>query len=310
MSKGSNKLVILGSGPAALTAGIYAGRANLSPIAIQGDNPGGQLVTTSLVENWPGEIDILGPALMLKMRKHAEKCGLSFMEDSAIASDFSQSPFTLTTKKGKTVRSEAIIIATGSSPHKLGCPGEDTYWGKGITTCAVCDGALYKDQPLLVVGGGDSGMEAASFLTKFTNDITLVQNREKLTASQAMQKRVVNDPRITIMYNSTVTAFEGDGKRVSQAVVTNLKDNSSVSLSVDGVFLAIGLTPNTAPFVGQIKLNHYGYIQLEYNSQTSVPGIFAAGDVHDSRYRQAITAAGDGCKAALDSERYLSENSS
>lgn len=308
MNQNINKLVIVGSGPAALTAGIYAARANLYPIAIQGDNPGGQLVTTSLVENWPGETKILGPTLMKKMRTHAKELGVVFMEDSVISSDFTHRPFTLTTKKGTIVRSHAIIIATGSSPHKLGCPGEDTYWGKGITTCAICDGALYKDQPLLVIGGGDSGMEAASFLTKFTNNITVVQNLEKLTASHAMQKRVINDPRIKIMYNSTVSSFEGDGKRVSQAIIINLKNNSSTRLSVDGVFITIGLMPNTAPFVNQVKLNQYGYIQLEYNSQTSVPGIFAAGDVHDPRYRQAITAAGDGCKAALDSERYLSNN--
>ncbi|NRB21528.1 thioredoxin-disulfide reductase [Candidatus Dependentiae bacterium] len=300
-----HKLIIIGSGPASLTAAIYAARANLSPLVVEGKKPGGQLMGTSLVENWPGEKSIMGPELMMNMRGHAKSFGTQFIPGDVIKTDFSQSPFVLWTNRDKELRGEAIIIATGSSPNKLHVPGEDAYWGKGITTCTVCDGALYKDKSVIVVGGGDSGMEGASFLTKFTDKITLIQNFDQLTASHIMQQRVLNNPKIKIIYNSTIKEFKGNDQHVTEAIVTDLKTNEMTTMPTDGVFLAIGLIPNTKPFEGQIELEKNGYVKLIKNTQTSVPGVFAAGDVHDYLYKQAITSAGDGCKASLDAERYL-----
>jgi len=303
----THKLIIIGSGPAALTAAIYAARANLKPIIVEGKKPGGQLMTTSLVENWPGEKSIMGPDLMLQIRDHAKSLGTEFIPGNVIKTDFLKNPFTLWTNRDKELKAHAVILATGSSPNRLGVPGEEKYWGKGVTTCAVCDGALYKDKSVIVVGGGDSGMEGASFLTKFTDKITLLQNIGHLTASHTMQQRVLNNPKINILYNTTITEFKGNDKHVTEALIKNLKTGEEATLATDGVFLGIGLTPNTAPFKGQIELNKHGYVVLTRNTQTSVPGVFAAGDVHDHLYRQAITSAGTGCQAALDAERYLAQ---
>ena len=304
------KLVIIGSGPAGLTAGIYASRANLEPLIIEGTEPGGQLMGTTYVENWPGEKSILGPKLMMNMRDHAKHFGTEFLAEKVTKVDFSQRPFTLFTDRNKEIKAQSIIIATGAIPNRLGCAGEDTYWGKGVTTCAVCDGAFYKDRKVMVVGGGDTAMEDASFLKKFTKDITIVQIMDKLTASHAMQKRVLEDPDIKIIYNTTVTEFHGnnseDNKHVAGVTLLNKATGESSKMDVDGVFIAVGLKPNTKPFEGQIQLNQWGYIQVENNTHTSVPGVFAAGDVFDYRYRQAITSCGSGCMAALDAERYLS----
>ena len=211
------KLVILGSGPAGLTAAVYAGRADLSPLIIDGQEPGGQLMTTTLVENWPGEISINGPALMKRMREHAAHYKARFLCETIVKADLSQRPFVLTTDRSTEIHTHALIIATGATPKKLGCPGESDYWGKGVTTCAVCDGAFYKDKPVVVVGGGDTAMESASFLTNFTDSITIVHISAKLSASHAMQERVINNPKIKIIYSSTVTAIEGDGKKVCQS---------------------------------------------------------------------------------------------
>lgn len=301
------KLVIIGSGPAGLTAGIYAGRADLSPLIIEGSKPGGQLMTTSLVENWPGEKSIMGPKLMMNMQEHAKAMGAQMLSESVTEVDFSKQPFTITTDRGKTIRAQAVILATGASPNKLKVPGEEEYWGKGVTTCAVCDGAFFKDRKVVVIGGGDTAMEDASFLKKFTNQITIIQIKDKLSASQAMQKRILNDPDITILYSSTVSKFHGDGSKLTGLTVTNKKTGDEHQMDADGVFIAIGMKPNTSPFAGQIELDQWGYIKVTDEVKTSVEGIFAAGDAEDFRYRQAITAAGAGCMAALEAERYLAK---
>lgn len=298
-------LIIIGSGPAGLTAAIYAARANLKPVVIEGAKPGGQLMGTSMVENWPGEEQILGPKLMMNMRKQAETLGASFVPGDVSSVEVSSKPFSLTTSKGTTLTAQCIIIATGASPLTLGCKGEDTYWGKGVSTCAVCDGAFFKDKKVVIVGGGDTAMEDATFLTKFTSDITIIHIKDKLTASPVLAQRVLNNKAITIHYESTVTAIEGDGTKVTGIEMNNVKTGAKKRLPADGVFIAIGLRPNTGIFKGKLETNNYGYLVIKDHTKTSVEGIFAAGDVFDDRYRQAITAAGSGCKAALDAQRYL-----
>lgn len=302
-----HKLIIIGSGPASLTAAIYSARANLKPIIIEGSAPGGQLMGTTAVENWPGEKSIMGPQLMMKMREHAAHFGTEFIPGKVIKTDFSKKPFTVWTDKDKELKAHAIIIATGAEPKRLGCPGEKEYWGKGVTTCAVCDGAFYPGKPVMIVGGGDTAMEDASFMTKFTNNITIVHILDKLTASHAMQERVIKHPDIKIIYNSTIDEIRGDGKHVTDVTLTNQKTKEQTKVETAVVFVAIGLKPNTAAFAGQIELNNYGYIVVKNHTKTSVDGIFVAGDVCDDRYRQAITSAGAGCMAALDAERYLKD---
>lgn len=298
-------LVIIGSGPAGLTAAIYASRANLNPIIIDGPDQGGQLIKTSYVENWPGEKQILGHELMQKMRDHAASFQCEFIHENVVKVDFSKRPFTVWTNKDKELKSHAIIIATGASPKKLGCPGEKDYWGKGVTTCAVCDGAFYKDRQVVIVGGGDSAMEDASFMTKFTDKITVVHIMDQLTASYAMQQRILNNPKINIIYNSTVTNIKGDGNHITEVVITNQKTKEEQTLKTDALFTAIGLNPNTAAFKDQLELDKIGYVKLHGHTKTSVEGVFAAGDVADFRYRQAITSSATGCMAALDVEHYL-----
>lgn len=300
------KLIIIGSGPAGLTAGVYAARANLKPVIIEGSAPGGQLMGTSYVENWIGEKQIMGPQLMMKMRDHAKHFGCTFVSESVQSVDFSKKPFTVTTNKNKVLQAESIIIATGAESKKLNIEGEQEYWGKGVTTCAVCDGAFYPDKRVVIVGGGDTAMEDASFMTKFTDKITIVHILDKLTASHAMQERVINNEKITIIYNSTVSAIDGNGSHVTGATITNQKTGVSEHIETDAVFIAIGMNPNTKPFQGQLELDQYGYMKITDHTKTSVEGVFAAGDVADYRYRQAITSAGSGCMAALDAEKYLS----
>ncbi|HEV2601002.1 MAG TPA: thioredoxin-disulfide reductase [Candidatus Babeliales bacterium] len=300
-----HKLIIIGSGPAGLTAGVYAARANLAPLIIEGSNPGGQLMSTSLVENWPGEKSIMGPALMMKMRDHAKSFGCTFLTENVTSVDFKNRPFTITTDKNKTMQAHAVIIATGALSKRLNIPGEQEYWSKGVTTCAVCDGAFYPNKEVIIVGGGDTAMEDASFMTRFTDKITIVHILDKLTASHAMQQRVLNNPKIKIIYNSTVTKIEGDGSHVKQVIITNQQTKEITTLPADALFIAIGMNPNTKPFEGQLELDKIGYMQVHNHTRTSVEGVFAAGDVADFRYRQAITSAGSGCMAALDAERYL-----
>ncbi len=300
-----HKLIIIGSGPAGLTAAIYAARADLQPILFEGDKPGGQLMGTSLVENWPGYDEIMGPVLMLKMRAQAEKLGTIFKSESIIKLE-KKDIFILTTNK-QTYLADAVIIATGSNYKKLNCPGEDLYWGKGVTTCAVCDGAFYRNKPVAVIGGGDTAMEDALFMTKFTDQITIIHILDKLTASKVLQKRVLENKNIKIIYNSLVIKYTGDNQHLKSLTYKNLQTNQESILLVDASFTAIGLKPNTDFLPPEVQKTTYGHIVTQFEStRTSLPGLFAAGDVVDAIYRQAITSAGSGCKAALDAEKYLS----
>jgi len=303
------ELIIIGSGPAGLTAGIYAARANLNPLIIDGSEPGGQLMGTTAVENWPGEKSIMGPQLMKNMREHAEHLGCNFKSGEIVNVDFSKKTFTLKTRKDEELIAKSVIIATGATPKRLQVPGESIHWGKGVTTCAVCDGAFFQGKPVVIVGGGDTAMEDASFMLRYTDKITIVQIHDELTASAAMQERVLDKPAIKIIYNSTVTEINGDGSTVSGVTVTNQKTNKKETIEANAVFVAIGLRPNTAAFKGQLDLHDNGYMIVKNHTKTSVDGVFAAGDVADYRYRQAITSAGSGCMAALDAERYLEANS-
>jgi len=301
------KLIIIGSGPAGFTAGIYAGRAQLKPLIFEGDKPGGQLTSTTYIENWPGEPHILGFALMRSIAEHAQLSGCTLISETVIHVDFKHRPFTIWTDTENTYQAESIIIATGSTPRSIGCPGEDQYWGRGVSSCVTCDGALYRDKKVIVVGGGDTGMEYASFLAKYTKEITIIQDLPELTASAPMQQRVLSNPHTKIIYNSLITEMRGDDEHLTAIVITNQKTNEQTVIETDGIFLAIGHIPTTELFKGYLKLDRYGYINVENQIQTSIEGLFAAGDVVDPRYRQAITSAGSGCMAALAAERYLIE---
>lgn len=302
----TNNLIIIGSGPAGLTAAIYAARARLNPLVLEGKTPGGQLVTTSYVENWPGDMRVLGPELMRRMRDHAAHYGATLSDQEAIAINVKKSPFTVTTHRQETFSAKALIIATGAEPKRLNCPGENDYWSKGVSTCAVCDGAFFKDKKVVIVGGGDTAMENALFMTNFTNHITIIHILDKLTACASMQTQLLSSPAIKIIYNSTVSKINGNGTTVTSVTVTNQKTKEVHDRETDGVFVAIGLNPKTELFKGQLELNQYGYLAVTDHTKTSIPGVFAAGDVADFRYRQAITAAGSGCMAALDAEKYIS----
>ena len=304
MSANSHELVIVGSGPAGLTAAVYAARANLSPVAIEGIEAGGQLMLTTEVENYPGFIDgIMGPELMERMRKQAARFGTEYVSDNVTSVDLSSAPFTVSTAS-ETYRTRAIIISTGASAKMLGIEGERELIGHGVSTCATCDGFFFRDKELLVVGGGDSAMEEATFLTKFASKVTVVHRRDTLRASKIMQDRAFENPKIDFIWNSAITRLIGDGK-LSGAVLTDLTNDQETEVSTDGLFVAIGHTPNTSLFEGQLELANGYIVTPGETTQTSVPGVFAAGDVVDFRYRQAITAAGMGCMAAIDAERYL-----
>jgi len=305
----STSLFIIGSGPAGLTAAVYSARAELQPLVCEGTTPGGQLMGTTAVENWPGDVSILGPELMTRMREHAAHCGAQYIEGSVTAVDLSQRPFHIVTDTQHYFEAQALIIATGATPKRLNCPGESLYWGRGVSTCAVCDGALYRNKSVIIVGGGDSAMEYASFLAKFTNKITVIHIRDTLTASPSLQRRVLDHSNIAIRYTSSVTEIIGNGNQVTHVLVHNQQTDTSETIAVDGIFIAIGLTPNSKLFKDHIACDKAGYIiQQPHSTETSVKGVFAAGDCVDPRYRQAITSAGDGCRAALDAERFLNEN--
>lgn len=304
MSEQPRDVVIIGSGPAGLTAAVYTGRANLNPLMIEGVEAGGQLMLTTDVENYPGFVDgIMGPELMERMRKQAARFGTEIVTDNVTSVDFSSAPFNVSTSS-ETYSARAVIISTGASAKMLGVPGEKELLGHGVSTCATCDGFFFKSQELLMVGGGDSAMEEATFLTKFASKVTIVHRRDSLRASKIMQDRAFANPKIEFVWDSVITQIVGNGK-VAGARVKNLKTGAETELVAGGVFVAIGHTPNTHLFEGQLDLSG-GYIVTEAEgTQSSVPGVFGAGDVVDSRYRQAITAAGMGCMAAMDAERYL-----
>lgn len=301
------KLVIVGTGAAGLTAAIYAGRADLSPLVIEGMEPGGQLTTTTDVENFPGFPEgVMGPDLMQQMRVQAERFGARFQFDRVGSTDFSGHPFKLKLDGGE-IEAESVILATGASARYLGLESEQQLIGHGVTSCATCDGAFYREVPVAVVGGGDSAAEEAVFLTRFASRVFLVHRRDELRASKIMADRVLAHEKIEVVWDSVVTDVIGvEEKSVKGLKLQNVKTGEDSVLEVAAMFVAIGHQPNTAPFEGQIDLDDKGYIVAQ-NTRTNVPGVFAAGDVQDSVYRQAITAAGSGCMAALEAERYLAE---
>ncbi len=307
-------VVIIGSGPAAHTAAIYTGRANLEPLMFEGlmaagVAAGGQLTTTTDVENYPGfPKGIGGPELMDLMREQSTNCGAEIKTVTVDKLDLSSNPFKVFAGSEE-IETKAIILATGATAKRLDVPGDKTLWQKGISACAVCDGALpiFRNQPLFVVGGGDTACEEATFLTKFASKVTMLVRRDVLRASKTMQKRVIDNAKIEIMWNTELVDVLGENK-VEQVKVINNKNNEEILLDSGGLFYAIGHTPNTTFLDGQIKLDETGYVLTEAGTtKTNVPGVFAAGDVQDKVYRQAVTAAGSGCMAALEAEAYLNE---
>ena len=298
-------LVIIGSGPAGLTAALYAARANLTPLLIEGWQSGGQLTTTTEVENFPGfSKGIMGPELMKEMRSQAERFGTKFLTGEVSAVDLKGRPFRLTIDGEQVVKTAALIIATGATPIRLGLPNETRLTGHGVSTCATCDGYFFRGKDLVVVGGGDSAIEEAIFLTKFARMVTVVHRRDKLRASKIMQDRATKNEKVSFAWNSIVENSLGRDV-VTGVRLKNIVTGGSTDLSCDGVFVAIGHRPNTDLFTGQLDLDEQGYVRTSQGTATSIPGVFAAGDVQDKQYRQAVTAAGSGCMAAIDAERFL-----
>jgi thioredoxin reductase (NADPH) len=301
----TERVVIIGSGPAGLTAAIYAARAGLEPLMVEGMERGGQLMITTDVENYPGFPDgIMGPDLMEQMRKQAERFGTRIISSNVTEVDLAERPFTVRVGSDE-YRAETIIISTGASARWLGVTGEDKLRGFGVSACATCDGFFFRDKELVVVGGGDSAMEEALFLTKFASKVTVVHRRDAFRASTIMAQRVLDHPKIVVIWNSVVDEVVGDTV-VTGVVLRDVETDETTDFTTDGVFVAIGHTPNTGVFAGQLDLDPAGYLLTEPGTtRTSVEGVFAAGDVTDKVYRQAVTAAGMGCQAALDAERFL-----
>jgi thioredoxin reductase (NADPH) len=300
------QIVIIGSGPAGLTAALYSARANLKPLVIEGLEAGGQLMMTTEVENFPGFRDgIMGPDLMAAMRAQVERFGAEFVQGDVTAVDLRKEPFRVMLGKEE-IRTRTLIIATGASARLMGLPSERTLMGHGVSTCATCDGYFFRDQDIAVVGGGDSAMEEATFLTRFASKVHLIHRRGELRASKIMQERALANKKIEWRLNSVIDEIRDPAKgEVSGIVVRNLQSGEQTEIPLTGVFVAIGHHPNTSLFVDQIEMDANGYILTHEGSRTSVPGVFACGDVQDRVYRQAITAAGSGCMAAIDCERYL-----
>jgi thioredoxin reductase (NADPH) len=299
-------VVIIGSGPAGYTAGIYTSRAKLKTRIVSGTLPGGQLMTTSEVENYPGFPNgIFGPELMMNMRQQAERFGTCIVDDEVIRVDFNKRPFEVTSHS-ETCEAHSVIICTGASPRKLGIPSEEQFAGRGVSYCATCDGPFFKGEDIVVVGGGDTALEEATFLTKFGKSVRLVHRRASLRASKILQQKAFENPKIEFLWNRVISTIEGD-RKVGAVTVKDVENGLEQRLPAGGIFVAIGHEPNTAIYKGQIELDNKGYIILKNHTATNIDGVFAAGDVHDFRYRQAITAGGFGCMAALDVEKWLTE---
>ncbi len=300
-------LAILGSGPAGLTAALYSARANLNPVLIEGVSPGGQLTITTEVENYPGfEHGIQGPELMDVMRRQVTRFGTRFVSGEVGAAKLANSPFELTVD-GEVLRCEALIIATGASAKLLGIDSEKRLMGYGVSACATCDGAFFKDKEVMVVGGGDTAVEEATFLTRFCRKVTIVHRRDQLRASKIMQDRARKNPKIAFVWDSVIDEIFGEQKTgVNGVRLKQIKTGATAYVAIDGVFMAIGHQPNTTIFQGQLDMDELGYLKVRPGStSTNIAGVFAAGDVADRVYRQAVTAAGTGCMAALDAERWL-----
>lgn len=301
-------IVIIGSGPAGLTAGLYGARAKKSTLIIEGSKPGGLLTETSYVENWPGHKAILGKDLMANIREQVERLGATFIDDSVEKVDFSQWPYAITTDDGKIIYALTVIIATGASPSSLNIPGEKEYWGRGVTSCAICDAPFYNNKEVVVIGGGDSSVAEAIQLAAFAKKITILVRKDKMRAAASSQDLLLGHKHISVLYNIEPKEILGNETHVTGIKLFNNKTKDTFEMPIDGVFLAIGHKPNTGLFKGSIELDSEGYIVIKPHSMaTSVPGVFAAGDVEDRRYRQAIVSAGDGSCAALDADAFLNE---
>ena len=306
MSDQVRDVVIIGSGPAGLTAALYTARANLQPLVIEGLQPGGQLTITTMVENWPGHRDgVMGPQLMADMRAQAEHFGTAFVTGLVARVDFSSRPFALTLDSGEVLRARTVIVATGATAKLLGLPSEMKLMGRGVSTCATCDGFFFRNRPVAIVGGGDTALEEAIYLAKLASHVTVIHRRDTLRASKIMQDKALANPKISFRWNTAVEEILADDRGdVNRARLRNLKTGDTDDLAVDGVFVAIGHTPNTLIFKGHLDMDEGGYL-ITNGTRTNVPGVFAAGDVQDQVYRQAITSAGTGCMAAMDAERLL-----
>ena len=307
MEREIRDVVIIGTGPAGYTAAIYTGRANLKPMIIEGHQPGGQLMITTDIENFPGFPEgIPGPELMSRMRQQAERFNVEFVYGSVTDADVSRSPFSLTLDDGREILTRTLIIATGATAKWLGIESEAVYRGRGVSACATCDGFFFKNCRVFVVGGGDTAMEEALYLTKFASEVVLVHRREEFRASKIMSLRARKNPKIKTMLNEVVDEILGDGMKVTGIRLKNVKTGELVEHPCDGVFMAIGHEPNAALFRGQLDMDDYGYLKTgAHSTETSVKGVFACGDVQDFVYRQAVTAVGTGCMAAVEAERYL-----
>ena len=305
-TKTSYDVIIIGAGPAGYTAGIYCSRARHDTLIISGLLPGGQLMNTTDVENYPGfEEGVMGPDLMLTMRKQAERMNTTIIDDVVVNVDFRAKPFKVLTGSEE-YDAKAVIVCTGATPRKIGIEGEQTFSGKGVSYCATCDGAFFRNQEIAVVGGGDTCMEEATFLTKFASKVHIIHRRDEFRASKIMQDRALSNENIEVHWNSVIEDIKGDQK-VQQVILKDTKTGENKTLEMGGVFVAIGHEPNTELFKNQLEMDENGYIIQKENTETSVKGVFTAGDVHDHRYRQAVTAAGFGCMSAIDVDKYLSE---
>jgi len=310
VSQEVNEVIILGSGPAGLTAAIYCGRANLKPVVVEGLHAGGQLINTTDVENYPGFPEgVQGPEMMELFKKQAARFETRFVSGDATRIDLSSTPFRLWVEEQE-LTARSIIVATGASPRTLDIPGEVQYAGHGVSYCATCDGFFFRGQEIAVVGGGDTAMEEALFLTKFGSRVTIVHRRDQLRASKIMADRALNHDKIELLWDTVVEEVLGDGSKVTAIRVRNVKSGEISERPCGGFFVGVGHVPTTAIFEGQLATDEQGYLKVGVGSTTDVPGVFVAGDVHDHVYRQAVTAAGAGCKAAIDCERWLEAQSS